>query len=515
MRTPILEKRRLVQTATVFSLPAPTGGWNARDNLAAMPPLDAEKMVNYFPEVDGVTLRKGDVLFASGLSGEVEFLHEYVGLTSNDLLAASDGNVYDITAGGVIGGTIGTGFTNAQWQAVNYAARTFMVNGADAPQTWDGSTLAASAWTGPTVADLINVNVIRDRVWLTLKDSASAWYGAVAAVTGALTEFPLGEVARSGFLVQVASWSRDAGDGQDDFTVFIMSTGECLVYQGDVSTTFELVGRYNAPAPIGRRCTINWGGELVIITESGYLGMTNIMLGKIRLVDTISEKIRSAVSQAVENGGALDGWKPIFNPDETKLIFNVPVTDAATYHQHVINTITGSWGKWEGINARTIGTLNDEFFGGFDETVFRLNDGLMDNSAGITTVNGECKQASNSLTAPDRPLDGRTKQVTMMRPFIKSGGNIEFTLTVLPDFSDLPVTPNLQTLGSNSRVWEEYDDINWEDWVLPWGDGLGIASANLTVAATGVTFAPVMKTESDNSQTWYSTDIIYKIGGIG
>ena len=159
MRQPLMDRRNHAQKSEVFSLPAPTGGWNARDNLAAMPPLDAIKMINFFPEVDGVTLRKGDVLFASGLSGEVEFLFEYEGLTSNDLLAASDGNVYDITAGGAIGGTIGTGFTNAQWQAENYNARAFIVNGADAPQDWNGSTLSATSWSGSglTITNLINV----------------------------------------------------------------------------------------------------------------------------------------------------------------------------------------------------------------------------------------------------------------------------------------------------------------------------------------------------------------------
>jgi hypothetical protein len=77
MRKPLLDNRRLQQTAQIFSLPSPTGGWNAKDNLAAMPPLDAVKMINFFPENDGVTLRKGDVLFAEGMSGAVEFLFEY------------------------------------------------------------------------------------------------------------------------------------------------------------------------------------------------------------------------------------------------------------------------------------------------------------------------------------------------------------------------------------------------------------------------------------------------------
>jgi len=34
--------------AVTASLPAPIGGWNARDSLAEMNPLDAVQMVNFF-----------------------------------------------------------------------------------------------------------------------------------------------------------------------------------------------------------------------------------------------------------------------------------------------------------------------------------------------------------------------------------------------------------------------------------------------------------------------------------
>ena len=174
IRQPLADNRVLQRTAEVFSLPSPTGGWNARDNLAAMPPLDAVKMVNFFPEVEGVTLRKGDVLFAEGLSGEVEFLFEYESATTNDLLAASDGNFYDITSGSPT--ALATGLTNAQWQGVNYNAKAFFVNGADAPRDWNGTTLASTSWhsSGLTITNLINVNVIRDRMWFVEKDSSLA-----------------------------------------------------------------------------------------------------------------------------------------------------------------------------------------------------------------------------------------------------------------------------------------------------------------------------------------------------
>ena len=45
--------------ANTASLASPIGGWNARDSLAEMNPLDAVQMVNFFPTPTDVTLRQG------------------------------------------------------------------------------------------------------------------------------------------------------------------------------------------------------------------------------------------------------------------------------------------------------------------------------------------------------------------------------------------------------------------------------------------------------------------------
>lgn len=45
--------------ATTASLASPIGGWNARDSLAEMNPLDAVQLVNFFPTPTDVTMRRG------------------------------------------------------------------------------------------------------------------------------------------------------------------------------------------------------------------------------------------------------------------------------------------------------------------------------------------------------------------------------------------------------------------------------------------------------------------------
>jgi len=83
------------QTALTASLPAPIGGWNARDSLAEMQPLDAVQMVNFFPTPTDVTLRKGYSLTASGITGKVYTLINYSKQVSYDLFAFANDKIYE------------------------------------------------------------------------------------------------------------------------------------------------------------------------------------------------------------------------------------------------------------------------------------------------------------------------------------------------------------------------------------------------------------------------------------
>ena len=52
---PVAQQRR----AMTASLASPIGGWNARDSLAEMNPLDAVQLTNFFPTPTDVTMRRG------------------------------------------------------------------------------------------------------------------------------------------------------------------------------------------------------------------------------------------------------------------------------------------------------------------------------------------------------------------------------------------------------------------------------------------------------------------------
>lgn len=496
-----------VQSAGSVALPAPTGGWNAKDNLATMPPTDAIRMDNWIPDTSSVRLRAGDTEYASGLSGNVESLITHVSDSAEKFLAASDGNIYNISASGAVSGTLGTGFTNARWSWDNFGDKTILVNGADTPQSYDGSTLASAGFSGLTVANLNTVSQVRDRLWFTEKDQAWVWYGSIGGVTGALTKFDLSQIATGGHCVRVTKWSRDAGDGMDDLTVFLMSTGQVIVYQGDPSTTFALVGKFAMPAPLGKRCAVQIGGDVVVLTRGGYVPLS-AMMGEGDLENRyLSSKIRNAVKEAVDDAGANFGWEAIRTPDSKFLVFNVPLTTNSEYHQHVVNLFNGSWCRFTGREARCFGVFQNQLYFGGSTKVYQADAGLTDASRSGASISATCQQAFTAFNATGQ------KHITLLRPTIEAGGTATATFAVKADFDTTNVLSNLQTFGATFDTWEQASQ-SWNNWEQTWDEGAGVNTFTTSADSLGEYHSVVAQLQSNNTFKWFNTALVFKQGGL-
>ena len=135
--------------ASTTSMAAPIGGWNNRDSLAEMPPLDAVEMVNFFPTPTDVTLRKGWVKTSTGITGQVDTIINYPTSSGFKLFAFAGSNIYDATASTAT--VVFSGLSNSKWQFVNIttAGGTFIIacNGVDPVLIYDGSFWAYMATT--------------------------------------------------------------------------------------------------------------------------------------------------------------------------------------------------------------------------------------------------------------------------------------------------------------------------------------------------------------------------------
>jgi hypothetical protein len=136
-------------SALTASLPSPIGGWNARDSLAEMQPLDAVQMVNFFPTPTDVTMRKGYTRSSTGIAGAVNALMSYSSPSGTTLFASTDSIIYDASTSTA---TVSlTGITNGKWihSMLTTAGGSFMpaVNGEDPMVVYDGTLWSKSATT--------------------------------------------------------------------------------------------------------------------------------------------------------------------------------------------------------------------------------------------------------------------------------------------------------------------------------------------------------------------------------
>jgi hypothetical protein len=146
-------------TATTASVPAPIGGWNARDSVAEMNPLDAVVLNNFYPTPSQIQLRKGYTQYATGITGQVDTLMQYSGGTSSKLFAAAGSVIYDVSTTGAATSVV-TGQGSDRWQYVNAstAGGNFLtaVNGTDPALIYDGTTWVkyANISTAQTISNL-------------------------------------------------------------------------------------------------------------------------------------------------------------------------------------------------------------------------------------------------------------------------------------------------------------------------------------------------------------------------
>jgi hypothetical protein len=403
---------------------------------------------------------------------------------------------------------LGSGFSENRWQTALYADRLFFVNGTDNPQVFNGSTLAGIVWSGSGLSadnDLINIALVRNRLWFCEKNSADVWYGAVGQITAAspLTEFSLSQIAGGGFCMAVGSWSRDGGDGADDLTIFVMSTGEILVYQGDPGSTFSLIGKYQAAPPVGRQCLIKVGGELVVITRLGFLPLSAAVGGVALDLARIDPwgKIAPLVASDAELDGSNAGWHGCLH--NGVLYVNVPMTDAVLSKQHVLNTRNGAWGgPYTGWNGSSFCSFENElYFGGMDGTV-KLVGGPDDDGVDIT---------ANANTAFVYPTPAQLTNVyTGIRPKMFAEGTITGLVGVDTDFVIRPLTGSVVNL---------FNDVSTTPWGSAWGSPWGSAGQGrplwFSIRGEGKAISVRMRASGSTSDLkWYASDVLFKPGGI-
>jgi hypothetical protein len=508
------------RVARTSSVPAPVLGWNARDSIAAMKPRDAYILTNWFPEASRVVHRKGSMNYST-IADVTETMAAYKPPTGAEkLFGWTGGALYDMSAGDDPGTALVDTLTNSRWQTVNISTSgghfMYAVNGSDDPLLYDGTTWQAMNGTstptltgaGLDVANLINVNIHKQRVWFIEKDTTNAWYLDVDAIGGALHKFPLGSYFRKGgTLIAMGTWTVDGGTGTDDFAVFITSGGEVAVYAGvdpADATDWHLVGIYSIGSPIGLRCLLKLGGDLMIITTDGVVSASKYLItARTDKSIALTDRIQTAMSDAIKLAKNNFGWELTFFPAASMLILNVPLDQGS--EQFVMNTITGAWSRFTGWPAACFCVFSEGLYFGQDGGNRHAWIGPSDNGDPITS---EMVQAFNYFGNRNQQ-----KQFRMVRPVL--GWDINPAKILLGIDVDFQVTTPTATIfpinDTDVLVWDvgRWDTNSWggnEELKADW------------YAANGIGFAGAvhMLVESSAAGISYSScDIMWEAGSVG
>jgi hypothetical protein len=388
----------------VVTVPAPIGGLNARDSLAAMPETDAIILNNWWPQPYGCSVRKGYQEFALGMPGEVASLAGWSSiLNTQKLFAWSGANMYDITAGGTVGAAIVTGLSNANWQTTSMTnaagAHLIAVNGSDNGIIYNSSGVARlvagdgivpNTWNGINPQAAIQLAVHQGRLWAVQKNTSKGWYLPVGQVMGIFVSFDFGPMfSRGGFLQYLFTWTIDDGNGAEDHLVAMSSEGEIVVYGGtnpNDPDAWALVGVYYAGAPVaGYRSFTKLAGDMAMITQRGVVSLSALLAStKVNQGETIirSSKIQFLVSDATTNYGALPGWQLTYAAPYNMLLLNVPVVTSGGNFQFAANELMPSepWTQFSNMDA-SCWLVHDNllYYGDYDGRVLQAWVGEEDN----------------------------------------------------------------------------------------------------------------------------------------
>lgn len=492
------------ETARGVSIPAPVQGWDAITPLAAMPETRAIALDNLFPQPGYVEIRKGHTRHNLVGAAAVESLMPYHGLTvaSDRLFAActtaiSNVTVFTTASASATASISLSSLTNARWQHINFSTSggnfLWCCNGADTPRMYNGTVWATASVTGITPTDIINVAAYSERIWLVRKDQISPAYLPTDSVQGTATVFDLlGVFNKGGYLMAIGAWSRDGGQGPDDFISFITSNGEVAIYSGDPERNMELTGVYEMGSPLGRRCLRKVGPDLAVVCVDGVLPLSRaINTDRAAILNaSITALIQPVMNQSARDWGANFGWELTSYARGTRAILNVPVTEGVEQRQYVMNTVTGAWCRFLGENASCWAIFQDRlFYGGNNGLVKEADCQGFDDDGGIEfdleTAFNYCRNR------------GRLKEFTMARALLLTDGQASVGLALNVDFSRNAVVSSLSFPSDPAGLWDValWDAGVWPetsriiiDWVAVEGEGYSASihmQGSLTLGSSG------------------------------
>ena len=391
-------------TVQFGTVPGSVGGINGLDSAMGMPPEDCFYCHNLVPSEYALRLRKGYTEWNTNPDGKpINTIIPFEGQNSDasgdrlwvvnedGIWLASQPDIdpvlevaFGVQTTGEAGFGVWTEFTNdATDRFLQYAdGENGLHEYSEDTGLWTVPTL-----TGPTVGNIAYVYGWKNRLWYIEQASGDAWYLAPDSNSGNATKFTFGsKFKHGGELKALYSWTRDGGDGVDDFLIAISRGGDVLIYQGSDPSQpdFGLVGSfYIGEVPESRRLATAYGSDLFLLSVYGLTSVKELLAGVGLGTGTgPSAKINRFLRNDVVVGKDEFNWQLVTHPADGFLQVITPYSNDRTQDaiQYVQNLLTGGWGMWEGVPVNCAENWNEEYYIGDKNGRLWVYDGVVDGS---------------------------------------------------------------------------------------------------------------------------------------
>lgn len=367
--------------------------------------------------------------------------------------------------------------------------------------------------TGVTDPALSAVWAYNGRLFFAGAGGMNAWYLGLASIGGPATILPLAPFfTYGGFLLTGCQWTYEYAAGSFKTCVFISSEGEINIYEGSFpgDPSWTTVGHYKVARPLGTRCLLQQGGDIIIATEDGIVNMSKLLtLDQVALENVaLSKPIAPQYRDDVIARPTKIGWQLVAWPLRTFIVMNLPKIDANDFTQYVTNSRTGAWAEYLGWDANCFAVFeNGLFYGDSQGNVFQGETGGSD--AGDASYTSTILMAFSDLGAPSL-----TKQVKLVRPFVQAADTIQAMVTINVDYDLTLPTPTVEPSPATGALWDVaiWDQAVWggalssqTQWYDAQGEGTAIAVC-WQVATNSGTETPNVKIAA--------FDVLYEVGSI-
>ena len=308
-------------------------------------------------------------------------------------------------------------------------------------------------------------------------------------------------VESGGNLVGIGSLTLDTGEGVDDLFVAFFERGQCVLYTGTdpgTANDWRHAGTFELGPLVGDRPLVKLGADLIAITTDGYIPILQFLQGGRQKTNlAISDTIAPTVTDAIQSNRDALGWEAVLFTPAKWLLFNVPVSTNVV-EQHVMNTQTGAWCQFKGMNAKCWHVAGDDiFFGAGDGKVMKANSGGKDGEDPISSL---ARSAYNYLGSP------YDKQFRLIRAYLESdAGQTQVSVGASTDFARANPMLGAATLSDIGSFWGE---AVWD--VAVWATGIDRSRVwtALNLQGSSISIHVACRT-ADEPLTWFSTEILY------